>query len=154
MIEFRKKKCFIHPFPFIAVSSLPDAGAMYVSSWHFWGFRQFPLSLSSLLDLSTLKREEYTAGRLLALDDFASHFIFLQFLSLHPFLRSCFPTPTVPPQGYAPLCFYTTLCPASSQFPHPNSLPVSVHIRALFSSCKCITSPQELVVALCLRFIA
>lgn len=157
MIEFRKR-CFSQPLTFLALSSLPDAGAMYVF-WHSWGFSQFPFSLLSLFNLSTLKRGEYSTGRFLALADFASNFIFLQFLSHHLFFALLLPNPNNPSPGLHPLYFYTPQCPFSVPSPQQSSSKHS-HMYFTFllqiyyvSPAKTQLPEQELAAAICLRFI-
>lgn len=57
------------------------------------------------------------------------------------FLNSCFPTPAILPQVYTFFIFYIFI--VLSQFPHPNNLPVSIHILILLSFYKFIMSPQQ-----------
>lgn len=98
----------------MAVSCLPDAGAMYLS-WHHWSFRQFPLSLTSHFNLSTLKREECSADRLFALANFASNFTFLQ----SPLCALLLSNPNSPSPGLHSFVFLHHSVPCLFSIPPP-----------------------------------
>lgn len=86
------KKMFYLSFPFHCsqLSAWCRSNAHLISSQRLWKFRELPFTFLPVLGLSILKREEYTTGRLPALADFASYFIFLQFLSHHLFFTPVF----------------------------------------------------------------